>query len=200
MNYKNWGQKEPALLSWARSLGYVVFDGDRDYDLNLIGVRSLNRAPGQFDDRFYVIYKELGEWIQEDYECTTDPSMEQHLNPTNSKGVAILKAGQYRGVWRLDMHRGKYMALCQRGAVVTVWRDRNRDGTANHVRPDTGYFGINCHRAHPYKLVDTTKNYSAGCQVIRSPADWARLLSLCYLQSENGLGQSFTYTLLEQAI
>ena len=126
--------------------------------------------------------------------------MEQHLNPTNSKGVAILKAGQYRGVWQLDMHRGKYIALCQRGAMVTVWRDRNKDGVADHVNADTGWFGINCHRAHANHLVESTKYYSAGCQVIRSPADWARLLSLCRLQAENGLGSSYSYTLLETDI
>ena len=200
MNYKNWGKKEPALLSVCRSKGYVVFTKDRDYDLNIIGVRSNNRTPGLFDDRIYVIYRELGEWIEESYEATTDPSMEQHLNPTNNKGVAILKAGQYRGVWTLDMHRGKYLALCQRGAVVTVWRDRDMNRTSNHRNLDTGWFGINLHRAHPYHLVATTKHYSSGCQVIRSPADWARLLSLCTLQAENGLGSKYSYTLLETEI
>ncbi len=200
MNYKNWGSRTPPLLSVCYSKGYKVFDGDRDYDLNLIGVRSESRVAGNFDDRFYVIYQELGQWIQEDYECTTDPSAEQHLNPTHEQGVAILKPGQYRGVWKLDMHAGKYLALCQRGSVVTVYRDRNRDRVADYVNEDTGWFGINCHRAHPYKLVSSTRYYSAGCQVIRSPVDFARLLSLCTLQAENGLGDTYTYTLLHNRV
>lgn len=200
MNYKNWGEQEPGLLSVCRSLGYTVFTKLQDYDLNLIGVRSPSRIAGRFDDRFYVIYREQGQWIQEDYECTTDPSMEQHLDPTNKKGVAILKAGQYRGVWKLDMHRGKYLALCQRGAVVTVYRDNNEDGISDHVSEDTGWYGINCHRAHPYKLVDSTQYYSAGCQVIRSPVDWARLISLCHLQYHHGLGDKYSYTLLENPV
>ena len=52
MNYKNWGSTTPPLLSVCYSKGYKVFDGDRDYDLNLIGVRSDARVAGNFDDRF----------------------------------------------------------------------------------------------------------------------------------------------------
>ena len=197
MKYLNFGAEMPSILRRVSLMGYAIFDGDRDYNLNLIGVRSPNRTPGSFDDRFFVVYKELGDWIQEIYECTTDPSAEQHLNPTNSKGVAILKAGQYRGVWQLDMHRSKYLGLCQRGSVVTVYRDRNRDLHTDHLHEDTGWFGINGHRAHAHKLVESTKHYSSGCQVIRSPMDWARLITLAQCQVAAGLGEFFTYTLLE---
>lgn len=201
MRWNNYGPELPRILHRLKSMGYVVFDGDKDYDLNLIGVRSKSREPGKWDDHFHVVYKELGDWIEEVYECTTDPSAEQHLDPTNPKGVAILKAGQYRGVWKLDMHAGKYLALCQRGAKVTVYRDRNRDRYSDMgvgVPEDTGWFGINCHRGHSSRLVETTKWYSAGCQVIWSPIDWARLITLAQLQVEHGLGNSFTYTLVEE--
>jgi hypothetical protein len=32
----------------------------------------------------------------------------------NSKGCAILKEGQYKGVYEIDLHNGKYEAICQR--------------------------------------------------------------------------------------
>ena len=134
--------------------------------------------------------------MQEVYQCTCDPSAEQHVNPTNEKGVAILKAGQYRGVWRLDKHRGQYTALCQRGAAVVVYRDNTGDNKSDHINEDKGFFGINGHRAHSTRLVHSTKYYSAGCQVLRHPASFARLIALCEMQRAKW-GDSFTYTLLE---
>tara|TARA_R100000005_G_C4985393_1_gene193886 strand:- start:1261 stop:1866 length:606 start_codon:yes stop_codon:yes gene_type:complete len=201
MRWNNYGPEFPRILHRLKSLGYVIFDDHKDYNLNLIGVRSKSREPGRFDDHFHVVYREHGDWIEEVYECTTDPSAEQHLDPTNAKGVAILKAGQYRGVWKLDLHRGKYLALCQRGAEVTVFRDRNRDrytDMGKDVPQETGWFGINCHRAHKTKLVETTKYYSSGCQVLWSPMDWARLITLAACQVAHGLGDSFSYSLVEE--
>jgi hypothetical protein len=191
----NWGKNTPSILRRVESMGYKIFTG-KDHDLNLIGVRSPGRTPGRFDDMFHCVYKERGEWIEERYVCTTDASLEQHLNPGNEKGVAVLKPGQYRGVWRLDSHRGKYLALCQRNGEVTVYRDNNRDNKTDYLTEDTGYFGINIHRAHELRLVDSTRYYSAGCQVLQHPADFARLMALCRMQIAMGY-KSFSYTLIE---
>jgi hypothetical protein len=195
MKYEIWHAKPP-ILQRLITRGYKVFEGE-DHDLNLIGIRSKNRTAGSFDDLFVCVYREDGVWIQETYQATCDPSAEQHISPTNDKGVAILKAGQYRGVWTLDLHGGVYRALCQRGAMVTVYRDNTGDSTSDHINEDTGWFGINGHRAHKTKLVDSTKYYSSGCQVLRHPADFARLIALCEMQ-EAKWGNSFTYTLLEE--
>lgn len=195
MNYEVF-YTEPPLLRLLRAKGYAVFDGE-DHDLNLIGIRSPNRKAGAFDDLFVCIYREEGKWIKETYQATCDPSAEQHEDPTNPKGAAILRAGQYRGVWRLDMHRGKYLALCQRGAAVVVYRDNTGDNISDHINEESGFFGINGHRAHEAKLVDSTRYYSAGCQVLRHPADFARLVALCKMQAAKH-GDSFTYTLIEE--
>lgn len=189
----------PQLLKRCSDLGYAIFTG-KDYDLNIIGVRSPNRVAGKFDDEIHCIYKEGGYWIHETYQATTDPSAEQHLDPSNPKGVAILKAGQYRGVYCLDLHRNSYKALCQRKGTVTVYRDKTRDNISNHINEDTGYFGINIHRAASSKkgkLVTSTKYYSAGCQVFVHPADFARFIVLCEMQVAAGIGDTFSYTLLE---
>ena len=196
MIINNWKRVVPPILRRVESMGYKIFT-QKDYDLNLIGVRSPSRTPGRFDDLFHCVYKDRGEWIEERYVCTTDASLEQHLNPSNSKGVAVLKSGQYRGAWRLDMHRGKYLSLCQRNAVVTVYRDNNLNNQTDYLEEDTGMFGINIHRAHKSKIVDSTRYYSAGCQVIQNPADFARLMALAQLQVGLGVGDSFSYTLIE---
>ena len=195
MKYINWGLNQPPILSTIESLGYKIFT-QKEYDLNIIGIRSQDRRPGLFDDEIRVCYKEGFDWIEERYKATTDPSMEQHKDPDNPKGVAILKPGQYRGVYKIDKHAGKYYALCQRGAEVTVYRDNNLDERTDYINEESGWFGINLHRAHPNRIVQSTRAYSHGCQVIQNPADFMRLMGLARLQI--GIGyDTFTYTLIE---
>ncbi|MAP53297.1 MAG: hypothetical protein CL605_00180 [Altibacter sp.] len=195
MMYKNWHGTMPDILHTVQNLGYKIFTTE-DFDLNIVGVRSSNRRPGFFDDMIVVCYKSNSDWIEERYKATTDPSMEQHRDPDNPKGVAVLKPGQYRGVYKIDKHAGKYQALCQRGAEVTVYRDNNRDERTDYINEESGYFGINLHRAHQTQIVHSTQYFSHGCQVIQNPADFARLMGLAFLQI--GIGyDSFTYTLIE---
>ncbi len=201
MKYKK-SKEMPSILQRCADLGYAIFT-KKDYDLNIIGVPSPNRIAGKFDDEIHCVYKERGEWVHETYQATTDPSAEQHLNPSNSKGVAILKAGQYRGVYCLDLHRNSYLALCQRKGEVTVYRDQTGDKISDiggDTKEDTGYFGINIHRAASAQngsLAISTRYYSAGCQVFVHPADFARFISLCKMQVGAGIGDTFSYTLLE---
>jgi hypothetical protein len=195
MKYINWGLNQPRILNRLEAMGYKIFT-QKEFDLNIIGLRSPIRRPGLFDDEIRVCYKDGFDWIEERYRATTDPSIEQHRDPNNPKGVAILKPGQYRGAYCIDKHQGKYYALCQRGAEVTVYRDNNRDEHTDYINEESGYFGINLHRAHSSKIVYSTRYYSHGCQVIQNPADFARLMGLAQLQV--GIGyKSFTYTLIE---
>ena len=59
-----------------KAKGYKWFDGPKDYDLNIVGVR--NSAPGKkvtniFDDTITVTFKIGDEWIYKEWACTTDP-------------------------------------------------------------------------------------------------------------------------------
>ena len=67
--------------------------------------------------------------------------------------------------YRLDLHKGQYLALCQRVAAVTV----TRDGEPPYE--DTGWFGINIHRGG----INTTS--SEGCQTI-PPSQWEAFIRL----------------------
>ncbi len=112
----------------------------------------------------------------------------------NNKGVARLVPGQYRGVWKIDKHQGKYDALCQRNGNVTVWRDANRDLLFEEKVTDTGMFGINIHKAG----TDSTwvENWSEGCQVFKKVKDFDAFMSICRKASAIH-GNKFSYTLLE---
>lgn len=187
----------PRRLKQMRSMGYATFE-NKNYDLNLVGIRSNVRRADAFDDLFCVFYKDRGMWVEERYKCTVDAGAYWLQNPYKSEGCAILKAGQYRGLWSLDLHRGKYQALCQKdNAPVTVWRDNNKDLIHDHRSEETGYFGINCHRAMQYSVSHQVGRFSAGCTVIQHPADYSRLITLCKMQEIAGNGRTFTYTLIE---
>ena len=135
------------------------------------------------------------------FKCTTDPGthwVENVMIP--KKGVAVLKPGQYRGAYQIDKHRGNYDALCQRGSEVTVYRDNNKDEfyDLSDDNTQTGYFGINIHRAtaRAGKTSTQVDKWSAGCQVIASNDDWKTFIDICY-KAKDVWGNNFTYTLIE---
>jgi len=177
---------------------YAFFDRDKPYNLNIIGVRRVeNSIPNKFDDTIVVIYRERldGPWVIFTADITTDPGQYWLMNPTNVDGTAILVPGQYRSVYKRDLHQGKYEALCQRGGNVRVYRDN--DGDRNHDMSDktidTCFFGINIHKAGSASV--QVDKWSAGCQVFARSADFADFMDLTE-EAEQRYGNSFTYTLL----
>jgi hypothetical protein len=126
--------------------------------------------------------------------ATTDPGKKGVQQFHNKNGVARLVPGQYRGVWSVDKHQGKYDALCQRLGNVTVFRDSNKDLMFEEIRVDTGMFGINIHKAGQ----DSTwvENWSEGCQVFKRVKDFDVFMSICK-KAMKIWGNKFTYTLVE---
>ena len=135
--------------------GYKWFDdaANKGYDVNIIGVRNnapsiADKVTNVFDDHLTITFKdEAG--IEQFYcwNATTDPGKKGVMEFHNNKGVARLVPGQYRSIWSIDKHQGKYDALCQRNGNVTVYRDANRDLMFSESVTDTGMFGINIHKA-----------------------------------------------------
>lgn len=182
-----------------KKLGYAFFTNG-DYNVNIIGVRNLLDGVVQSDkynDAIVMLYKVNGKWKKEIWDATTDPSLKLLKAPSNAKGTAILVPGQYRSVYAIDLHNGKYMALCQRLGNVKVYRDSNRDNKLdfNKAKIDTGMFGINIHRASAYNVAETIGSYSAGCQVFKSYKDFDKFMDICE-KSRAKFGNKFTYTLL----
>lgn len=62
---------------------------------------------------------------------------------------------------------------------------------------DTGYFGINNHRAHKNIISKYVGKYSAGCIVQNDPVAFDEFISICELAAVNW-GNSFTFTLITE--
>ncbi len=186
----------PAILQRSEAAGHAVFTRG-SWNLNLIGVRTASRIANRFDDWIHVVFKDdSGAWVDLSFECTTDPGTYWLENPMRREGTAILKAGQYRGVWKIDLHRGKYEALCQRAGRVKVYRDSNRN-EIHDLNEDSvmdGWFGINIHKAGSNST--SVNKWSAGCQVIANEAEWEIFMSIIR-KSASLYGDTFSYTLLE---
>lgn len=189
------------IKSAVLSKGYDWFE-EGDYNLNIVGVRNSDtkgKVTNKFDDLITLSYKIDGEWVLDCYDCTTDPGSHWAKNIMNSKGVAILKPGQYLKSHKLRLHGGKYLALGQQNPL-TVYRDNNRDDNydLNESKTDTGLFGINIHRASKYEGKKSTNvdKWSAGCQVIAANDDWHAFLDVCQVARDKW-SNNFTYTLIE---
>ena len=157
---------------------------------HIVGIRSDANNPDKFDDLIGLIEKDNLVL----FSGTTNPGTHWLKNLLNPKGAALLKPNQYLNTWQLDLHQGKYLALCQR-KPVTVYRDGNKNGIAEETAvTDTGLFGINIHRANPSAVSSIIDKWSAGCQVLNDPIDFNFLIKRC---KESGL-KEFTYTLLKE--
>ena len=179
-----------------KSKGYVWFEGGKDYDVNIVGVR--NSSTGQkvtnlFDDCLTLSYKVDGDWKFHCWPATTDPGKKGVMEYHNAAGVARLVEGQYRGSHTLGLHQGKYEALKQQ-KPVKVYRDANRDMIFEESKIQEGIFGINIHKAG----ADSTyvENWSEGCQVFKKAADFEAFMAICRKAAAIH-GKSFTYTLIE---
>ena len=183
--------------------GYKWFsdDANKTYDVNIVGVRNAStgkKVTNTFDDTLTISFKdEKGEWQFYAWAATTDPGKKSMLewNKMGIKGgCARLVANQYRGVWKIDKHQGKYDALCQRNGNVKVYRDSDFDLEYDEDKITEGMYGINIHKAGQ----DSTwvENWSAGCQVFKRVKDFDVFMKICFTASKIH-GNSFTYTLIE---
>lgn len=180
--------------------GYAYFTKGV-YNLNIIGIRSNqnNKVTNVYDDCLVVIYNTNNGMKRHIFTITTEPGLRFMKNPSNVKGTAILVPGQYRGTYKIDKHRGKYDALCQRNKVVKVYRDNNKDAVYDFLpnKIDTGMFGINIHRSNEFWTRATIDQYSAGCQVFNDPKEFNSFMSIVK-KAAAIWGNSFTYTLINE--
>ena len=190
-----------SILSSFEKLSYNLFTAP--YQLNIVGVRNRNMISNTFNDQIIVFCKDdSGAWVVHVFTATTLPGVYWLRNPMNKNGTAILIPGQYKDSHQIGLHRGKYSALIQKSAVK-VLRDNDRNGFANPfanvkaLTTETGYFGINIHRADAAFTSLKIGKYSAGCQVFANPKEFDLFMQLANNHKKLH-GNSFTYTLLSQ--
>ncbi|HJV19383.1 MAG TPA: hypothetical protein VJ552_05840 [Sediminibacterium sp.] len=187
----------------ARLIGMMVSEGfeiyTRPYELNLVGLRADSNAAGRFDDHFFVFYRtQNGNWQSHLFPITTDPGTFWLTNPMLPSGTSILKEGQYKATYMIGLHKNKYRALVQR-KPVTVIRDYNRNAVLdfNNGKEETGFFGINIHRAIENGVALITDRSSAGCQVFASATEFDQFMHLCE-EHARLYGNQFSYTLIDR--
>ncbi len=188
--------KREQIEETVKSKGYVWFEGLKDFDVNIVGVRNSStgdKVTNVFDDFLTVSYKEGGEWKFHIWPATTDPGKKGVMEYHNAAGVARLVPGQYRGSHTIGLHQGKYEALKQQ-KPVKVYRDKDKDMQYDENIIQEGVFGINIHKAG----ADSTyvENWSEGCQVFKKSVDFDSFMKIMNKASTIH-GKSFTYTLIE---
>lgn len=174
---------------------YAYFT-DGSYNMNIIGVRAKTNPviTNKFDDFIILDYKnESGKWCRQIYKATTDPGITWLNYPMDVNGCAMMVPGQYRGLWRIGMHKGRYKALVQ-NRPVTVYRDNNKDSVYDIEAAilHTGVFGINLHHAGADSV--SVDKWSAGCQVVARLRDFQQLMSIVSKQKAT----TYTYTLIKE--
>ncbi len=179
-------------------MGYAFFTKG-NYNVNIIGIRNPNLVANSFDDTMICAYKITDQWVLKEWQITTDAGKYWLQHPMNSKGCALLVPNQYRGVYKIDKHLGKYYALCQRNGEVEVYRDDNKDQILDFddATKQWGMFGINIHRSNPYNESKKVEKWSAGCQVFKKVDDFNEFMTICNKAREEW-GNSFTYTLIKE--
>lgn len=188
------------ILKTMEHLGHKVFTTDtKPYNLNLVGLRTADVTPNTFNDWEYVFFRYAGSWEVLKFRITTDPGLYYLKVPMNPHGTAIVKPGQYPGMWIPGLHNGKYNALVQSGPC-TVIRDFNRDNYLdyNSGREETGVFGIDNHRAVENGRSIMVDKYSAGCQVFDDYYEFEIFMRLIS-EAQKNWTPSFTYTLITEA-
>lgn len=130
-----------------RSKYPIVILGLRDYYDEAVGGVQNNR--NFYDDAAALsIHHKDGRKQLIVFNWNTDPSLFRPAT-AKQKGIATLQTGVYYA-HKIDWHGGKYVALCQRAAIVSVLRDSGLI--------DKGYLGINIHSG------GNSGTYSEGCQ------------------------------------
>lgn len=185
------------IVDVMRKKGYSLFPNG---SVNIIGIRNNSSTPNSFDDSLYVLRYLKSEWTALHYAVTTDPGSTTLIKPINNKGTAIVKPGQYPGMWAVGLHKGKYPALVQIGNC-TVIRDNNRDNRLDFNSPieETGdNFGINCHKAASGIISKFVNSYSAGCIVHADANRFDNEFMPLMKKDAKKYGNRFTFTLLEE--
>lgn len=155
----------------------LFFAGIRGYYLNTMGKPGENDR-NVYDDAIFIV----SDNVFASFNANTDPSKYRER-------IASLEPGIWKS-YTFDFHKNRYLALCQRGGVVTVRRDSDNGGFF-----DTGYFGINIHKG------GTNTTGSEGCQTIH-PLQWDSFIQLAKTEAKRIHGTEwgkkvYTYVLFD---
>ena len=193
----------PPILRSVERAGHVIFV-DGAFNLNLVGIRSLNRQANKFDDLLTATYRDASAaWQTHYWPCTLEPGAFWLEHPAKVEGTAILADGQHRSAFCIGIHKpntpNAYRCLVQH-RPVRVWRDATKDLTLDWPANDQGkpgWYSIQIHRAHYSKVVSDVGPWSGGCPVVQVPEHFAELMSLVDIARPQW-GDAFTLTIMSE--
>lgn len=170
------------------------------YDYWFLGMRSIEDAPDQFDDKFYLMKNRTCVKV---FEGTTNSGKYGLLNYAkwNKRGCAVLKSNEwYYDFWTPGYHKGKVKALLQVGKAK-VYRDNNKDLRCDETGPVyEGLYGINFHPASYNTEPSFIKKFiakfigmwSVACQIASVLAEYYQVIYLVWNQKR------ITYCLIKE--
>lgn len=197
------------VLAVIKSKGYSL--RDKQYQINLIGLRMDDVFDNRFSDKLFVVWKnEKNEWEMSTFKWTTMPGTLGQggvYNPVTVRGktaVGVVKEGQYQNVWAfVDTYNGwlAYPYFYQVGRF-DIFRDGNRNDVLERYMPiePSEHDGFNCHRMSNNGVDSDIVNYnwaawSIGCQGAPEP-EFAKVVALARVSVKYHSSNLFDYTLL----
>lgn len=165
----------------------------------ILGVRSNEDSPDEFDDKFYVFKDE--EFVTM-LSGTTNPGTYGLLNfmKWNRNGAAVIKADEwYYSVWERSLtHNGKNMECLRQVGEFKVIRDGNKNkksGDNTNWTLESGN-GLNFHTVSYDATAKIIKSligqWSTGCQVPNDTEKYYNLMRSTRPQKK------FTYCLIDE--
>lgn len=175
-----------------RDLHPMIVVGLRGYYRDTMGASGRNDR-GIYDDAICIVTPN----VFATFNGNTDPTSEEPR-----VGLASLAPGAYYA-HRFDLHRGNYLALCQRAGQVIVHRDLTDSYASGVDHVDYGHslgggnwkgdFGINIHKGG----YGTTS--SLGCQTIY-PDQWGGFIELATAEAKRLFKDAWRRTIIPYAI
>jgi len=178
------------------------------YVVNIVGIRNFasgNASTNAFDDILAVFYKDPSctsckdNWWFKTYQITTDPGIKNNqlfTTNTNKLGAGFMAEGQYVGSHTTGSHpyggkgSGKRYLALHNGQPILVYRDNNNDDWADK-NISSLYLDIPNMNIHNSGTVygpqggNDVENWSAGCQVFKSPKDYMEFIDIVFLKAKN---------------
>ena len=169
-------------------------------DYWILGVRSQEDAPDEFDDKFYLF---RGKKFIAVMSGSTNSGVYGLLNfnKWNSKGCAVMKSDEwYYDLWTPGYHNGKMKALRQMKSCK-FYRDNNKDKKIDESgQLYQGIIGLNFHTASyskDPKFIEKFKariigQWSVGCQVANDMKEYMNWIDILWKQDR------VTYCLIKE--
>ena len=156
--------------------------------LNIVYIEGMNQdgslnldLPDRWNDLRIIVAKGLTGWkIVHNAIATTEPGAYYTINPMKPEGCARIAFGYHEPAWAEGLHKGKQLALVQRGRVK-IHRDlnrnmkRDRSEVAEWTGPEAG---INQHSTSEGFKGKRIGKHSAGCLVGKDYTEHLRFLRI----------------------